>query len=91
LDRYFPIGALKLLTMIKDITFLFIIQTVFFLIFLNLIIMFDNLISIFSYNLVINVGKRFGPLSIIISTRTKRVKQFCQILNLFGRSLYPMY
>jgi len=41
--------------------------------------MFDHLISIFSYNIVINVGKRFGLNSIIISTRTKCVKQFCQI------------
>jgi len=77
--------------MIKYIKFLFIIQKVFFLIFLNLIITFDNLISIFSYNIVINVGKRFGLISIIISTRTKCVKQFCQTLNLFGKSLYPMY
>lgn len=50
-----------------------------------------NLISIFSYNIVINVSKRFGLISIIISTRTKCVEHLCQILNLFGRSLYPMY
>lgn len=53
--------------------------------------MFDNLISIFSYNIVINVSKRFGLISIIISTRTKCVEQFRQILNLFGWSLYLIY
>jgi len=55
--------------------------------------MFDNLTSIFSYNIGSHLGRQMigTYLNNNIYSCRKVCKQFCQALNLFGRSLYPIY